>query len=578
MAITQTGLYPPNPATRRGALLFLSYDGARDRIAYVSGKTVVVRPLGSGDALHFTRHNAPATAASFSPSGNWVASGDEHGNVFVWDATGLLFEQPKVKSEFQVLGGPIRLIAWDGDGQRLIAVGSGKDKFGHCFSWDLGNTIGEIQGHSETVNAVDIRKQRPYRAATVGDDKALVFYVGPPFKFDKSVRGTHSNSVRDVKFSPDGQWLVSVGSDRVIAVYDGKSGDLVKHTSGHDGGIYSVAWWDDSLAFVTASADGTLRKWSPALELQHTYGVAAQSWGDQQAGVVVAGLKVVLLSLGGQIHVFGAGAAETRHGHQRALTAVATHEGHLVTGGDDGSLLTWKLEHGALAAPQRLAGHDNYVVSIVGGSVLASVGWDDKLRFWGDAAETVSLDSQPKQAFGDVVVCENSVYVHGGARFALPFSASCGALAHDKVLVNNLGANRVEEFSREGTHLRSFPALRAPPTLIAVSPSGEYAAVAENTGKYTLYKVADMSVVTTRWAFHSSRVFAAAWTADSQHLVSGGLDCGLFVYSVARPSKVLKLPLAHQGGVTGLAWLDTTTFASTGLDGAVKTWLVDLSQ
>ena len=86
------------------------------------------------------------------------------------------------------MSGPIRSIAWDADNSRIIAVGQGKEKFGHAFSWDSGNSIGDIQGHSSPINAVDIKPQRPYRAATVGDDHALVFFTGPPFKFDKSLR------------------------------------------------------------------------------------------------------------------------------------------------------------------------------------------------------------------------------------------------------------------------------------------------------------------------------------------------------------------------------------------------------
>ena len=34
------------------------------------------------------------------------------------------------------MSGPIRSIAWDADNSRIIAVGQGKEKFGHAFSWD----------------------------------------------------------------------------------------------------------------------------------------------------------------------------------------------------------------------------------------------------------------------------------------------------------------------------------------------------------------------------------------------------------------------------------------------------------
>lgn len=614
--VTQLHLYPPQPVTTRANSTFISYDAINNRIAYASGKSIFVRSLDPTATLaptQFTKHTVATTVAAFSPSGNYIASGDESGQVKIWDSSVYgkenTFEQPVIKSEFQILSGPIKSIAWDADNTRVIAVGQGKDKFGHCFTWDSGNSIGEIQGHSETINAVDIKPQRPYRAATVGHDKALVFFTGPPFKFDKSVRGNHTNTVRAVKFSPDGKYLVSVGSDRTIVLYDGKTGEFVnKVESAHDGGIFGVSWFADSSAFVTASADNTLKSWDPeTLESKHTYTVfSPTSVEAQQVGVVVTKDYVVSLSLNGNLNLFKYGSSspdEIIYGHQRALTAVDVNGKTLITGGSDGSLQQWDIEGTKLNAVSKLFGrahekHSNFVSSIVSKDGLVyTAGWDDKLKAWkGDVLEkTVDLKGQPKLvAINDegqvIVLFENAIEVFDGSlspvgstELKFQSSAIASIPGTSKVLVNNESANRIEEYDLLGsiTHVRSYPALRGVPSLIKVSPDGQYAAVAENTGKYTLYSTKDTSAVTTRWAFHSSKVNDAAWTSDSKYIVSGGLDTGLFVYSVARPAKVLKKPLAHQTGVSGLVWLDYDgnkgSFVSTGLDGVVKTWDVDFS-
>lgn len=614
--VTQLHLYPPQPVTARANSTFISYDATNNRIAYASGKSIFVRSLDPNATLaptQFTKHTVATTVAAFSPSGNYIASGDESGQVKIWDLSVYgkenTFEQPVIKSEFQILSGPIKSIAWDADNTRVIAVGQGKDQFGHCFTWDSGNSIGEIQGHSETINAVDIKPQRPYRAATVGNDKSLVFFNGPPFKFDKSVRGNHTNTVRAVKFSPDGKYLVSVGSDRTIVLYDGKTGELIrKLESAHDGGIFGVSWFGDSSAFVTASADNTLKLWDPELlELKHTYTVFSPSTvGAQQVGVVVAKDYVVSLSLNGNLNFFkydSSSPDEIVYGHQRAITTVNVSDKTLITGGSDGSLQQWDIEGTKLNPVSKLFGkahekHSNFVSSIVSkDGVIFSAGWDDKLKAWkGDTLEkSVDLKAQPKLVTvndqGQVIALfENAVEVFGSdlssvASTELNFSSSAIASVPGTktILLNNESANRIEEYEMGGTvsHTKSFPALRGVPNLIKVSPDGQYAAVAENTGKYTLYSTKDASVVTTRWAFHSSKVNDAAWTPDSKYIVSGGLDTGLFIYSVGRPAKVLKKPLAHQTGVSGLAWLsydgEKGSFASTGLDGVVKTWDVDFS-
>lgn len=598
--ITQTGLYPPQPLTTRGQSTFLSYDAKHHRLAYAAGKSVVVRsadPAQPGTPVQFTKHTSRVTAAAFSASGFYVASGDESGQVKIWDVSPRDgHEPPLVKSEFHVLGGAVKAIAWDADSARVIAVGDGKEKFGHCFSWDLGNSIGEIQGHAETVNCVDIRRQRPYRAATVGDDKAMVFFAGPPFKFDKSLRNNHTNSVRAVRFLPDGQWLVSAGLDRMVVLYDGKTGEVAKRLeNAHDGGIFDVQWFADSQTFVTASADNTVKRWTAALEPVQVYGsTSAKAVEAQKVGVAVTLDHVVALSLNGDLAFYPheSGEPHVVKGHQSPLTSVRYDE-RLVSGGSDGTLFEWTLENGTvtpLATP--FGAHSNYVAAIAGKAPLVTAGWDDKIKFWlaPQEAQEIAVAAQPKAVcIGKytTVLYERKIEVYDSATLVAEtelaytaLSADCRA-ALDVVYVTNETKLQVEVY-RVGAaieHLRSLPPLRAAPTLVRVAPNG-LVAVAESTGKYTLYDEKD-AVVTTRWAFHSSRVHDAQWLPDLAFLVSGGLDCSVLVYLVAKKGKVLRAALTHQTGVAAVAWLaygdNAGTVVSAGLDAALKTWKVDLS-
>ena len=113
------------------------------------------------------------------------------------------------------------------------------------------------------VNAVAISPTRPFRAATVADDTQLVFYHGPPFRFNSASRN-HNKFAYDVAFSPDGKALVSVGADAKAFLYDGKTGEskgALNADNGHKGSIFAVAWDKASSKLVTASADQTVKLW-----------------------------------------------------------------------------------------------------------------------------------------------------------------------------------------------------------------------------------------------------------------------------------------------------------------------------
>ncbi|CCE86203.1 Piso0_005860 [Millerozyma farinosa CBS 7064] len=632
MSIIPEKLYPPQPSTNRSRQYHLSYDSKNDRVVYTSGKSVFVRPADpenkTSESKQFTKHTFNTTVAKFAPSGNYVSSGDECGNVKIWDSSVLTepennkFEQPYIKSEFQVLSGPISDTTWDADGTRIISVGEGKDKFGHCFTWDSGNSIGEIQGHSSEITAVDIKPQRPYRAATVGEGKALVFYTGPPFKFDKSTRGHHSNIIRDVKFSPDGKWIVSVGSDRVVCLYDGKTGEFVsKIESAHNGGIFGIAWYSDSTKFVTCSADNTVKEWSvDPLKEVYSYVVDPEpKVQNQQVGVIMTNKYIISLSLDGSLNYFVEGSAQPAAkllGHQGPITALhyVPSSGKLYSGSSDGRLLTWavaKDEVPSLSLPSALGksgdAHKNYVSDIRSAqSYVLTTGWDDRLLLWkdNDIVADVTLESgQPKQieVLSETLVAvlfESKVEIYKivGSEISKSTSIDLGYTSSSfavvpgssKILVSNSSRNSIDiyEFTEDSIKkmVEEFPSFRSVPALVKVSPNGKFAAVGDVAGKYTVFNNDDLSILTTRWAFHNSRVVDAKWSPDSKFLLSCGLDSGIFLYSVEKPSKVLKFPLAHQNGVNGVEWFNydfdksqKASFVSAGPDGVLKTWSIDLS-
>ncbi|KAG0359222.1 WD40 repeat-like protein, partial [Gamsiella multidivaricata] len=210
MSAVRSSIFACAPTTTRGQTVHLDADPKGESILYTNGKSVFIRNIEKPHiAKEYTQHSCNVSVAKYAPSGYYIASGDERGNVRVWDTVG---DEQILKLESHAISGRINDIAWDGESKRIIAVGDGREKFGHAFIADSGSSCGEIMGHSKTVNTVAIRQMRPFRAVTGGDDNTLVFSNGVPFVYNKSIQD-HTRFVQEVKFSSNGDMFASVGAD-----------------------------------------------------------------------------------------------------------------------------------------------------------------------------------------------------------------------------------------------------------------------------------------------------------------------------------------------------------------------------
>ncbi|GIJ98972.1 WD40 repeat-like protein [Aspergillus viridinutans] len=609
MPITNESIWAASPSTTRGQPTHLSSDAKGERLAYASGKSIFLRSIDNPSiARQYTEHKAQTTVARFSPSGFYVASGDATGLVRVWDCVG----EGITKGEYSIVNGRINDLAWDGDSQRIIAVGDGKQRYGHCITWDSGNTVGEIYGHTQQINSVSIRQQRPLRAAAAGDDKNLVFYHGAPFKFNTGIRDKHTNYIYGVGFSPDGSTLVSVGADRKIWLYDGKTGEPKGQIGEgeHKGSIFSVSWSKDSKKFVTASADRTVKIWDAEA------GKVCQSWTlgeegssnvrDQQVGVVWPSGRsdnlLISLSLSGDLNYLVEGTPEPRQviqGHQKSITSLteSRSEGKdetLWAGSFDGRVCSWDVSTGAAEEADGDC-HSAYVSGLAstqeGTGRIYSVAWDDTLRSVDVGARTYTgsnskLSGQPKSvAAGDSTVLVGTsegveIYKDGKKTGDFkPKSAVTAVAAHGNVAAVGGEDSSVQicEISNSSLSPKTdIKASRNPVSALAFSPNGSLLAIGDSRGRVLVYQVADGSLVTDRWTAHTARITSIAWNGSGTLLASGSLDTNIFVWSLANQGDWLQVSNAHKEGVNGVAWLaGGSRIASAGADAAVKVWKVE---
>ena len=71
----------------------------------------------------------------------------------------------------------------------------------------------------------------------------------------------HSSSVQSVAITPDGQTLVSGSNDKTIKVWNPHTGELIKTLVGHSDSVKSVAISPDGQTIVSGGRDGAIKVW-----------------------------------------------------------------------------------------------------------------------------------------------------------------------------------------------------------------------------------------------------------------------------------------------------------------------------
>ena len=488
---------------------------------------------------------------------------------------------------------------------------------GHCIAADSGNSVGEISGHSAQINTVSIRQQRPLRAATGSDDTSTVFYHGAPFKFNSILRGQHDRFVLGTEFSPDGAMMVTVGADKKIWLYDGKTGE-VKQSVGegiHTGSILGVNWASDSRQFVTASADQTVRIWdAEAAKL-------VQSWrmGDdgkasvqhQQVGVVwpkSRGDKLIIsVDLDGNLNYFDSDSpkpSKVVQSHQKSITAaVTTYDQTLWTGSSEGRILAWDI---AEQYADSVGGeqHRNYIAALSTStqtqtqSKVYSTAWDDSLRKID--TDTKSFTTNPTKLSGQpkalAVATSSLVIVATASGFETYSDAGDAISTHSTSFTpTSLAAwNEIIAIGGDDKVLRLYDLsdpksvkviqeLRdatVPISTISFATKGSLLAAGAANGKIYVYECSDPSstsgdwkLLTSRWSAHTARVTCVAWRDDGAAAASGSLDTNVHVWSVADPGKRIVAKNAHKEGVNAVNWAKDKLYTA-GADASVKVWKV----
>jgi WD40 repeat protein len=599
MSYASKNIYATLPRTARGQPLVLGGDPKGKNFLYTNGNSVIIRNIQNpAIADVYTEHSCPVNVAKYSPSGFYIASGDQSGKVRIWDTVN---KEHILKNEFHPIGGPIKDIAWSPDNQRMVVVGEGRERFGHVFMSETGTSVGEISGQSKPINSCDFRPSRPFRIITGSEDNTIAVFEGPPFKF-KMTKQDHSRFVQAVRYSPSGNLFASAGFDGKVFIYDGTSSDLVGEVGSpaHSGGVYGVSWSPDGKQLLTASGDKTAKLWDVETRQVVSEFVLGSTVEDQQVSCLWQNEHLLTVSLSGFINYLDVNnptkPLRVVKGHNKPITVLELNEDRSVifTGSHDGNVTRWTADSGENDRIEGV-GHGNQINGMrVNGDTLYTCGIDDSLKQIDIEKNTykgqdLKLGSQPRgmdilkekniavtASVNEITVAQDNRKLSTLKVTYEPSSVSVSPRGH--VAVGGAMDNKVHLYELKGTDLAPLQELDhlGAVTDVAYSPDDNYLVACDAHRKVVLYSVPEYKLATNQeWGFHNARVNSVAWSPDSLLVASGSLDTSIIIWSVEKPAKHIIIKNAHaQSQVTRLAWLDNQTLVSVGQDCNTKLWTI----
>ncbi|WP_157248302.1 NB-ARC domain-containing protein [Nonomuraea typhae] len=533
-------------------------------------------------------HMNAVTAVAFSSDGRWLASASVDRTVRVWEL--------RTGRAVRVLRGHEHIVAdvaWHPS--RPILATAGYDNTVRVWHALTGDPLGTLADHGNWVRSVRFADDGTIlvsasldgtvRLWDTGDWRCVRILRGDPDEaywnvavsaelvaagdYDGDIRvweratGAprelglgHSDRVRAVAFTPEGDRLLSGGDDHLVRVWDVATGRMLRRLEGHQRGVNAVALLGAGPLAVSGGGDQSLRVWD-----------------------------------------IGTGACQTSfEGQEQPINSVAcSPAGIIATGGMDTLIRLWDRDGRCL---RLLAGHGAKVGPLVfngDGTRLASCGDDRTVRVWdvatGRALRVLtghrgyvsdlafSPDGQRLASGGQHQLVHVWDLTTGNILFSVPaVESAAGAVAYtpDGSLLITGGGDHHDPVklwdARDGTPVATLRGGTPGGVLaLAVTPDGGRLFAAVGQGPIDVWDLGERRLLTSLHG-HEGYWRAVACHPAGRTVATGGDDRLIRVWRTESLTDPMVI-VGHSGPVQALAYTpDGAALASASLDGTARLW------
>jgi len=519
-------------------------------------------------------HTAKVNKVVFTPDSKSLLSVSDDKTARLWDVTTgeevHVFRLPNLGDGAR---GKLSALAVSPDGKRFVVGTQRKEVFVITMgSRQIERVLNEHEG---SVMDLQFTPNGKFIGVATGAGRGYFYNVetGKPV----GSTGGHHGVVTGLAFSPDGNNVVTVSTDKTGRLWDvsGKT-KLIAELTGHTAPLTGVAWRSDGKGFVTSAGDGTLRLWT----------------GDGKflkslEGVDGSGIKAVAYTPNGKSVVYTTVAANPTHStradaetgktqaqcdeweHSPGTVAVSL-DGRLVASGTfAGKINVWQSQTGKVVHQFHSRGTGLWSAGWSPDGM--AIAWTDKnYGDLGNGGQTRLHDYGPLERTWSLTDFQFGIPDDKFVRGAINLDGVTGERASQTKFAfkrgdETIGTVDTEPFNNQ--YFRSAALLPNEHVLLGLNNGA--------IGRIGLKQVAG-EPLTSEYYDHSSSVWAVAPSPGGQYFLSVSQDQTMKIWAFKRPSAPLLSVFV--AGNEWVAWTPEGYYAASPGGERLVGWQVDNSE
>lgn len=328
-------------------------------------------------------HKSYVLSVSWSRDGTRLASGSDDSTIRIWDTTN--GSSLDILTEHQ-LG--VNSVAWNSDGDYLLSASD--DTTIRLWQVATGRSIFIMSGHRDWVLSLDWNPSNNRSMASASADRMIRLWTLEPtgmIVLDNKLR-----EVRDIAWSPSGQWLASGDDQGVVKLWDASNNFSQKEVTALPFKITDLDWSpNEELAFM--NRNGVVGVWRDDYMITlkaHTEFDASRSGNIFMVAWNPTGNMLATSGQDGWVKLWAWDGQSLREvaGEDSELRVASldwSADGTLLaTGTRNGTIRVWDVSNG-LQLVTEFPSHQNIVWSVAwhpSQRLLASGSQDQTVRLW----------------------------------------------------------------------------------------------------------------------------------------------------------------------------------------------------